>query len=54
MQLSELITVDTAFECKVTVFIVGSLGSVHRRVVPDLKLLGFRTKQINRQVYEHN
>ena len=41
--LSELITVDTDYTCKVVVLIVGSTGCVHKKVVTGLKMLGFRT-----------
>ena len=36
---------DTGFDTKTVVLVIGSLGTVHRRVVPGLSLLGLSTKQ---------
>jgi len=38
--LNEFITLDTSYSCKTIVIIIGSLGTVHKRVTPGLKLLG--------------
>ena len=42
--LNEMITLDTPYECKTIAIIIGSLGSVHRRVVPGMKLMGFSNR----------
>ena len=43
--LSELITVDTNYTCKIIVIIIGSTGCVHNKVVPGLKMLGISSRK---------
>lgn len=41
--LNEMVTLNKT--CETIVLVIGSLGTVHRRVVPGMKLLGFRNKR---------
>ena len=36
---------EAGFNTKVIVLVIGSLGSVHRRVVPGLRMLGLSQRQ---------
>jgi hypothetical protein len=43
--LNQHITLDTPYLCKTIVIIIGSLGSVHKRVTSGLNMLGFSNRQ---------
>jgi hypothetical protein len=43
--LSEFITLDTQYTCKIIVIIIGSTGCVHNKVVPGLRMLGISARK---------
>ena len=43
--LNELINVSTPYSCKTIVIIIGSLGTIHKRVTSGLKMLGIPNRR---------